>query len=41
MLAHFSRAGLNRISEAPASAAPQTPGRKRPAWVPVSTAKGV
>ena len=41
MLAHFSRLGAKRISEAPASAAPQTPARKKPACVPVSTAKGV
>ena len=33
--------GLKSRSEAPASAAPQMPVRKRPAWVPVSTASGV
>ena len=41
MLAHFSRAALISRTSAPASAAPQTPVRNSPAWVPVSTAKGV
>ena len=41
MLAHFSRAALKSRIAAPASAAPQTPERNSPAWVPVSTANGV
>ena len=41
MLAHFSGVGLRMISEAPSTAVPQTPARKKPAWVPVSTANGV